>query len=110
MPKIPKDGTAHPRLFATNVFDGFGPSRFRPADEAVVGRKFRARQPSRLRKAVRTHAPRSPGVYGMIDERGRLVYIGKAKNLRARLLSYFRVNSRDPKAARIIQNTRVLLW
>ncbi|MFO0825528.1 MAG: GIY-YIG nuclease family protein [Gemmataceae bacterium] len=110
MPKAPKDGAAQPRLFPANVFDGFGPSRFRPADEAVIGRKFRSKQPSRLKKQVRTHAPRSPGVYGMIDDRGRLIYIGKAKNLRARLLSYFRTNSRDPKAGKIIQHTRVLLW
>ena len=110
MPKIPTDGPAQPRLFAANLFDGFGPSRFRPANEPVVGRKFRSKQPTRLKKQVRAHAPRTPGVYGMIDERGRLVYIGKAKNLRARLLSYFREKSRDPKAGKIIRHTRVLVW
>jgi excinuclease ABC subunit C len=46
----------------------------------------------------------------MIDSRGSLIYVGKAKNLRVRLLSYFRPNSRDPKAGKIIQRTRVLLW
>jgi excinuclease ABC subunit C len=46
----------------------------------------------------------------MIDERGRPIYIGQAKNLRARLLSYFRDGSRDEKAGRIIQHTRVLCW
>ncbi|MBA4190685.1 MAG: hypothetical protein C0467_22095 [Planctomycetaceae bacterium] len=110
MPKTPTDGPAQPRLFTATVFEGFGTSLFRPADEPIVGRKFRSKQPSRLRKQVRTHAPRTPGVYGMIDERGRLVYVGKAKNLRARLLSYFRTNSRDPKAGKIIRHTRVLVW
>ncbi|HSQ58323.1 MAG TPA: GIY-YIG nuclease family protein [Gemmata sp.] len=110
MPKTPTDGTKHPRLFAANIFDGFGPSRFRPADEPVVGRQYRGKRPSHLRKQVRTHAPRTPGVYGMVDRRGRLVYVGKAKNLRARLLSYFRENSRDNKAGRIIEHTRVLCW
>ncbi|MBA4067533.1 MAG: ethanolamine utilization protein [Isosphaera sp.] len=110
MKHAPTDGTAQPRLFAANVFDGFGPSRFRPADDPVVGRKYRSKQPSRLRKQVRTHAPRSPGVYGMIDDRGRLVYVGKAKSLRCRLLSYFRENSRDPKAGKILRHTRVLVW
>jgi excinuclease ABC subunit C len=33
--------------------------------------------------------PESPGVYKFRDERGRVVYVGKAKNLRARLNSYF---------------------
>ena len=46
----------------------------------------------------------------MIDCRGRLIYVGKAKNLRTRLLSYFRESSRDPKAGKIIQHTRVLVW
>ncbi|MCB7137399.1 excinuclease ABC subunit UvrC [Cellulosimicrobium marinum] len=33
--------------------------------------------------------PTSPGVYRFRDEHGRVVYVGKAKNLRARLSSYF---------------------
>jgi excinuclease ABC subunit C len=33
--------------------------------------------------------PESPGVYKFRDSRGRVVYVGKAKNLRARLNSYF---------------------
>ena len=39
-----------------------------------------------------------------------MIYVGKAKNLRCRLLSYFRENSRDPKAGKIIQQTRRLVW
>jgi excinuclease ABC subunit C len=33
--------------------------------------------------------PDSPGVYRFRDERGRVVYVGKAKSLRSRLSSYF---------------------
>ena len=33
--------------------------------------------------------PESPGVYRFRDGRGRVIYVGKAKNLRARLNSYF---------------------
>jgi excinuclease ABC subunit C len=33
--------------------------------------------------------PESPGVYKFRDSRGRVVYVGKAKNLRSRLNSYF---------------------
>jgi excinuclease ABC subunit C len=33
--------------------------------------------------------PESPGVYRFRDERGRVVYVGKAKSLRQRLNSYF---------------------
>ncbi len=110
MNQLPKDGTFPLGLFVRNVFDGFGPSRYRPIHEPVVGRVYRSQKPSHLRKQVSKHAPRSPGVYGMINDRGRLIYVGKAKDLRNRLLSYFRVNSRHPKAARIIRHTRGLLW
>src|SRR5437899_12685101 len=99
MKRRPTDGTT-PRLFSATAFDGFGPSLFRPADEAVVGRRIRGNKPWRLNRGVRDHAPRLPGVYGMLDGRGTIVYVGKAKNLRARLLSYFRENSRDPKAGK----------
>ncbi len=33
--------------------------------------------------------PTDPGVYRFRDEHGRIIYVGKAKNLRARLNSYF---------------------
>jgi excinuclease ABC subunit C len=45
----------------------------------------------------------------MLDRKGRMIYVGKAKSLRARLLSYFRESS-DPKAGKIIAATRTLLW
>ena len=34
--------------------------------------------------------PTSPGVYLMKDKKGRVIYVGKAKDLRARVRSYFR--------------------
>ena len=37
-----------------------------------------------------SHFPTRPGVYLMKDARGRVLYVGKAKNLRARVRSYFR--------------------
>ncbi len=39
--------------------------------------------------------PTSPGVYLMKDAQGRVVYIGKAKNLRARAGSYFHKTAAD---------------
>ena len=47
------------------------------------------------------HMPRSPGVYIMRDARGTVLYIGKAKNLRNRLRSYF-VGSHDAKTAHLV--------
>jgi excinuclease ABC subunit C len=46
----------------------------------------------------------------MLDPDGALIYVGKAKSLRARLLSYFRRRSRDPKAGRILSRTRTIVW
>jgi excinuclease ABC subunit C len=46
----------------------------------------------------------------MTDRHGRVIYVGKAKNLRVRLLSYFRTESRDKKAGRILKHTRQLSW
>ena len=43
---------------------------------------------STLRKGVKT-LPTSPGVYLMKDEQGILIYIGKARNIRARVRTYF---------------------
>jgi excinuclease ABC subunit C len=110
MSRTPTDGRERqPRLFAED-FDGFGPSRYRPAGEVPPVREVRGKRPSKLKRGVKRHAPKGPGVYGMLDRRDRLVYVGKAKNLRSRLLSYFRENSRDPKAGKIIGQTRRLVW
>ena len=49
--------------------------------------------------------PRSPGVYFMKAKDGEIIYIGKAKNLRERISSYFRYNSELPvKIRRLINN------
>lgn len=43
-----------------------------------------------------------PGVYRMFDEQGRLLYVGKAKNLKKRLASYFRKTGQAPKTAALV--------
>lgn len=43
---------------------------------------------ARLRKQIQSF-PTKPGVYVMKDEGGEVIYIGKAKNLKARVRSYF---------------------
>lgn len=110
MPRNPQDGAKHPRLFAAEPADGFGPSLFRPADHAVVGRGIKGARPAKLLRGVKALAPKLPGVYGWVDGRGRVVYVGKAKSLRCRLLSYFRETSRATKAGKIVEQTRLLVW
>ena len=50
--------------------------------------------------------PRAPGVYLLKDRRGQVLYVGKSKNLRARVGTYF--NAGGPGAARDIK-THVLM-
>jgi len=38
------------------------------------------------------HLPQKPGVYLHKDVRGNVLYVGKAKNLRSRVRSYFQEN------------------
>ena len=39
----------------------------------------------------------APGVYRMLDPKGELLYVGKARNLKKRLASYFRTSESNPK-------------
>src|SRR5438105_3941929 len=82
-----------------------GPTLARPACQQIHGKRN-----GELRTRVRLLCPATPGVYGMVDGNGELIYIGKAKSLRLRLLSYFRPRSRERKAARIIGQTKTLAW
>jgi excinuclease ABC subunit C len=55
--------------------------------------------------------PTSPGVYRFRDKDGRVVYVGKAKNLRARLSSYFSdVASLHPRTASMVTTAASVEW
>jgi excinuclease ABC subunit C len=53
-------------------------------------------------------APSSPGVYRMIDANGDVLYVGKAKNIRKRIIAYGRPTGYDPRIERMIAATAAL--
>ncbi len=97
-------------LFPTGCFVDFGPLSLGPDGVTPACQQIQGRRGSPLRGQLRLLCPRKPGVYGMVDRDGQLTYVGKAKNLRVRLLSYFRARSRGRRAARIIGQTVTLVW
>ncbi len=50
-------------------------------------------------------APSGPGVYRMMDAAGEVLYVGKAKSIRKRFLSYTRPSGHDTRIERVIANT-----
>ena len=57
-----------------------------------------------LRERLKT-VPNRPGCYLMRDRRGVIIYVGKAKNLRRRVLSYFRPHADHVPKVRSMVNT-----
>ncbi len=62
-------------------------------------------------ETIRKHVaafPKTPGVYLMKDGEGRVLYVGKAKDLRSRVMSYFQpsadlLNTRGPDICRMVE-------
>ncbi|MBB5755596.1 excinuclease ABC subunit C [Methylorubrum rhodinum] len=52
--------------------------------------------------------PTSPGVYRMFDHKGDVLYVGKAKNLKARVGSYARGQAHSNRIARMIAQTAAM--
>lgn len=55
--------------------------------------------------------PTGPGVYRWFDKNGRILYVGKAKNLRARLSSYFApLESLHSRTRRMVTSAADVQW
>ncbi|TAI49595.1 exonuclease domain-containing protein [Flagellimonas allohymeniacidonis] len=66
----------------------------RPESESVIQRFLNARSqeatlPPHLSKSVLDAIPQKPGIYYFKDQKGNIIYVGKANNLRKRVLGHF---------------------
>ena len=52
----------------------------------------------------------SPGVYRMLDEKGAVLYVGKARNLKARVSSYARPAGHGARIDRMIRDTASMMF
>jgi excinuclease ABC subunit C len=50
-------------------------------------------------------APSQPGVYRMLDAKGDVLYVGKAKSIKKRVMNYARPTAYDARIARMIAAT-----
>src|SRR5277367_2243546 len=97
-------------LFRDGKFHDLGPCASVPAVIERRCARVEGIKAAALRGQVRLLAPNRPGIYGMLDGDEQLIYVGKAKNLRVRLQSYFRRKGRPSRAGRIIAQARSIIW
>ena len=81
-----------------------------PLDAAIerVGR--RPSLPSHLSADLIDDLPEAAGVYRFYGEGDTLIYVGKANNLRERVLGHFMGATRDSKSQRLAAQTRRIEW
>jgi excinuclease ABC subunit C len=82
-----------------------------PAEEAGEPEQFAPGSLGAGRAAILRHArlaPTSPGVYRMIGAAGEVLYVGKAKSLKKRVLAYARPTGHDSRIARMIAATTAM--
>jgi excinuclease ABC subunit C len=63
-----------------------------------------------LKARVRAECEDRPGVYRMHTADGEVLYVGKSKKVRTRLLSYFRLPFPEEKGARLVREAARIDW
>jgi DNA polymerase-3 subunit epsilon len=100
------DAAVLPALLA--AFEGaVGSERLQHAVEAT---RFESRLPPHLPADLADDLPESPGVYLFRGEAGTLLYVGKSRNIRSRVLDHFSASHRESKDSKLAQQVRDIEW
>ena len=70
-------------------FDGLGGWTLAPRLKWPAAAMVPSGNPRENRKLIRRQAPHAPGVYGMVDRQGELIYIGQSKSLRMTPITWY---------------------
>ncbi len=103
------DGASYCAGASARGFPGFGPSIYYPRSLPLNSLDV-AQDLARMRRQLRGVCPRLPGVYGMLDDRSELIYVGMSARLGDRLLNYFAAGAEPTREARIARHARRVVW
>ncbi len=78
-------------------------------EAAPPGGGTQARGYRRIRAYLKT-LDNSPGVYRMLDEKGAVLYVGKARNLKKRVSSYARASGHTARIGRMVASTAAMMF
>jgi DNA polymerase-3 subunit epsilon len=79
-------------------------------DDALRQASHRPILPPQLSPDLPDELPDAPGVYRFYGAGDALIYVGKADNLRERVLEHFRAATRDTKSQRLTAQTQRVEW
>lgn len=79
-------------------------------EAALLAVTARQSLPPQLPAELIDDLPEGPGVYRFFGETGNLIYVGKANNIRERVLGHFGGAMRDAKSRRLSEQTYRVEW
>lgn len=80
-----------------------------PSTETEVSAPPLLKGPARIQEYVR-NLPDLPGVYRMMDAKGDVLYVGKARSLKKRVAAYAKIGGHTERIARMIAETAEMLF
>ena len=89
--------TEEQRISPSEVRDGLQPSALLDEVNDATGTGF---DPA----SVIAHLTHKPGVYRMLDAKGGVIYVGKARDLKRRVTSYFQGRAQDAKTIALVRS------